>query len=177
MAAEVAAALRLSLDVLVVRKLGTPGRPELALGAIGSGGAQYLDEALIGRLGISPDALRRVLAAETAELVRREATYRSGRGPLEVSGRTVVLVDDGLATGSSMRAAALAVRARFPARIVAAAPVGPRGVADRLADVVDDVVVAFQPAAFRAVGAHYADFSQTSDAQVRAALDAAAGAP
>ena len=175
-AAAVARRLELPLDVLVVRKVGMPGHAELALGALGSGGACYLDHALISRLGVSADQVAAVVAAETAELARREAAYRAAREPLEVAGRTVLLVDDGLATGASMRVAALAVRARAPAAVVAAAPVGPVGVAKRLADVVDEVVLAHTPTPFRAVGAYYADFSQTSDAEVWAALRSGEGA-
>jgi putative phosphoribosyl transferase len=169
-AAAVAARLHLPLDVLVVRKIGMPGHPELALGALGSGGARYLDDALIARLGVPEEQVQLVVATETAELERREAAYRAGRAALAVEGATVILIDDGLATGASMRAAALAVRARSPAAVLAAAPVGPRGVRKRLADVVDVVVLAHTPVNFRAVGAYYLDFSQTSDDEVREAL-------
>lgn len=169
-AAAVAARLQLPLDVLVVRKIGMPGHGELALGALGSGGARYLNDELIARLGVTAEQVAAVVAAEAAELDRREALYRAGRRSLDVADRTVILVDDGLATGASMRAAVLAVRARRPATVLAAAPVGPRGSAAALADVADRVVLAQSPASFRAVSAYYADFSQTSDDEVRAYL-------
>ncbi|MEP6463912.1 MAG: phosphoribosyltransferase family protein [Frankiaceae bacterium] len=169
-AAVVAARLGLPLDVLVVRKIGMPGHPELALGALGSGGSRYLNEELINRMGVTAAQVAEVVAAEEAELVRRETAYRAGRPALVLHGRTVILVDDGLATGASMRAAALAVRSRRPAAVLAAAPVGPDDVSARLADVVDRVVLARTPPSFRSVGACYADFSQTSDDVVRAAL-------
>jgi putative phosphoribosyl transferase len=169
-AAEVARKLDLPLEVLVVRKIGMPGRPELALGALGSGGARYLDAALMERLGVTAAEAAEVVAAESAELARREEMYRAGRRPLDLRRRVVVLVDDGVATGATMRAAALAVRGQSVAAVVAAAPVGPAGAAGRLADVCDVVVVARTPPAFGSVGAHYRDFSQTSDEEVRAVL-------
>ncbi len=169
-AAAVAQRLGLPLDVLVVRKIGMPGRPELALGALGSADACYLDDELIRRLGVSAGQVAAVVAAETAELARREAVYRGTREPLELAGRTVVLIDDGLATGASMRVAAIAVRASGPAAVLAAAPVGPTGVDRRLDDVVDRVVVAHYPKSFLAVGHAYADFTQVSDDEVRTLL-------
>lgn len=169
-AAAVAQRLGLPLDVLVVRKIGMPGRPELALGALGSAGACYLDEELIRRLGVSPQQVAVVVAAETAELSRREEVYRGGREPLGLAGATVVLIDDGLATGASMRAAAIAVRASGPAAVLAAAPVGPPGVGRRLVDVVDQVVVAHYPKPFLAVGHSYVDFAQVCDEEVRTLL-------
>lgn len=172
-AAAVAHRLGLPLDVLVVRKIGMPGRAELALGALGSAGARYLDEELIHRLGVSAQQVAQVVATETAELQRREADYRAARAPLEIAGRIVVLIDDGLATGASMRAAALAVRTRAPAAVWAAAPVGPRGIGRRLCDVVDRIVLARCPQPFLAVGHSYLDFSQTTDAEVRATLESA----
>ncbi len=172
-AAEVAQRIEAPLDVLVVRKLGVPGHEELAMGAIGSGDVRVLDQGIIDRLGVAEHEVERVAGRELTELARREATYRGGRRPLDVAGRTVLLVDDGLATGASMRAAVLAVRRRGPAAVVAATPVGPVSTVSRLCELCDDVVVAATPSQFVAVGMHYADFTATTDAQVREALDAA----
>jgi len=171
-AAAVARRLAASLDVLVVRKLGVPGHPELAMGAIASGGVSYLDDRLVARLGVSPYAVEAVIVTEAAELARRETAYRGDRPPVELEGRTVLLIDDGLATGASIRAAAIAVRRRGAAAVIAAAPVGPAASTARLRDVCDAVVLAETPARFRAVGEHYADFTETSDEAVRAALTA-----
>lgn len=171
-AAVVARRLAAPLDVIVVRKLGVPGHAELAMGAIASGGVSYLDERLVARLGIDAAAIDAVLARESAELARREAAYRGDRRPLPVTGRTVLLVDDGLATGASVHAAAVAVRRRGAATVIAAAPVGPASAATRLAEVCDRVVLVRAPAHFTAVSTHYADFAETTDEQVRAALRA-----
>lgn len=169
-AAEVASVLVAPLDVLVVRKLGAPGQPELAMGAIASGGARVVDRAIVDRLRVSPAALEAIAAREAAELARRETAYRGPRPPLRLHGRTALLVDDGIATGASVRVAAIAVRAAGPAAVVAAAPCGPADAVARLADVCDDVVLAASPPAFRSVGSCYDDFAPTSDAEVRAAL-------
>lgn len=169
-AAVVATALGAPLDVLVVRKLGVPGHPELAMGAIASGGVRVLNTAVIASLGLTAADVDRVGALEEAELARREETYRPGRDPADVAGRVVVLVDDGLATGATMRAAIDAVRARSPARVVVAVPVGARETCDRLAAEADEVVCVHTPAAFHAVGQWYDDFAQTTDGEIRALL-------
>jgi putative phosphoribosyl transferase len=169
-AAPVAEALRAPLDVFVVRKLGTPGQAELAMGAIASGGVRVLNTALVDRLGIDDDALERVTREESAELRRRERQYRGDRPPVDLAGRTVVLVDDGLATGASVRAAVEAVRAAAPHRIVVAVPVGAPESCARVAEVADDVVCLHSPASFGAVGTYYLDFGQTSDDEVQRLL-------
>ncbi|PNY82714.1 phosphoribosyltransferase [Deinococcus koreensis] len=174
-AAPVARALQAPLDVLVVRKLGLPGHEELALGAIGPGGARALNDDLIRRLGISPEVLRAVETREEAELQRREARYRAGRSPLNLSGRTALLVDDGLATGATMRAAILAARHLGAAGVVVAVPVGAPDTVEELQQLADDVICVLTPEHLTAVGLYYRDFSQTSDEAVEAALAAAAG--
>jgi len=174
---EVARALGAPLDVFVVRKLGVPGYSELAMGAIATGGARVLSRDLIARLGISRDALDAVIARESAELARREASYRGDRPPHALSGRTVVVVDDGLATGSTMRAAVEAVRKLGAARIVVAVPVAAPESLGRLAEEADECVCVEAPAGFAAVGEFYADFEATSDDEVRALLAAAAESP
>jgi len=174
---EVAKALGAPLDVFAVRKLGVPGREELAMGAIASGGLLVLDRHLINSLGISNSEIQRAVAAELRELDRREAAYRGGRGPPELTGKTVILVDDGLATGSTMRAAALAVRERRPARVVVAVPVAAAQTCDEFRDDVDEIVCAVTPRPFHAVGVWYEDFSQTSDEEVRELLAQAAERP
>jgi putative phosphoribosyl transferase len=172
---EVANALGAPLDVFVVRKLGVPGHRELAMGAIASGGVIVLDEYLVRALGIPEDAIRQVIANELHELERREQAYRDGREPPQLEGKTVILVDDGLATGATMRAAAQAVRQHAaPKEIVVAVPVAARETCEQLRDDVDEVVCAVTPAPFRAVGLWYEDFSQTSDDEVRALLARAA---
>jgi predicted phosphoribosyltransferase len=175
--AEVAKALGVPLDVFVVRKLGVPGREELAMGAIASGGLIVLDQGLVRALGVSADAIRGKVGAELRELERREAAYRDGREPLQLEGKTVILVDDGLATGATMRAAALAVREARPARIVLAVPVAGAERCEELRDVVDEVVCGLTPRPLGAVGRWYEDFSQTSDEDVRELLAAAAKDP
>lgn len=168
--AEVAAALHVPLDVFLVRKLGVPGQEELAMGAIASGGVRVMNDDVVRRLGLDANAIDRVAAVEAAELARRERVYRGDRPPAEVAGRTVILVDDGLATGASMRAAVAAVRAGRPARLIVAVPVGARETCDELRPLVDDLVCAETPEPFDAVGAWYADFSPTSDEEVRTRL-------
>jgi putative phosphoribosyl transferase len=155
---------------MVVRKLGVPGQEELALGAIASGGTRVINEDVIRALGLGEEAVARAAAAESAELERRERLYRGTRGPAPVEGRVVILVDDGLATGASMRAAVLAVRARGAARIVVAVPVAAAETCDELRGEVDRVVCALTPDPFVAVGAWYSDFRATSDDEVRALL-------
>ncbi|MCU1352353.1 MAG: Erythromycin esterase [Acidimicrobiales bacterium] len=173
-AAEVAAALGAPLDVFVVRKLGVPGHEELAMGAIASGGAVVLNDDVLSRLSLGPEVVRRVIDEEQRELQRREETYRQGRPPIDVAGRTVILVDDGVATGASMRAAIAALRELGPSRVVVAVPVAPAATCAQLAADVDEVVCAASPSPFVAVGAAYRDFDQTSDDEVRALLQGAA---
>ncbi len=179
-AARVAAALGAPLDVLVVRKLGLPGRPELAMGAIaGVGDAVEVvrNDRVLAQVGVSQDAFDDVHRREVVELRRREVTYRDGRAPVPMHGRVVIVVDDGLATGSTMRAAVAAVGRQHPARLVVAVPAGSVEACKALREEVDDVVCAWTPRPFFAVGQAYRDFSQTGDAQVpRALADAAHGA-
>jgi predicted phosphoribosyltransferase len=164
---EVARALDVPLDVFLVRKLGVPGHEELALGALATGGVCLLNRDVVRRLRIPPEAIDQVTAAEQAELERREAAYRDGRRPPDVAGQTVILVDDGLATGASMRVAVAALRQAKPARIVVAVPVAAPSTCAELHDEVDEVICARTPEPFYAVGLWYEDFSQTSDAEVR----------
>lgn len=172
-AAEVAKELGAPLDVFLVRKLGVPGHEELAMGAIASGGVLVLDEGVLRWLGISEEQIQKALARELDELRRREVAYRDGRPLPDLEGKTVILVDDGLATGASMQAAARAVRRHEPARIVVAVPVASRATCDQFRDDVDEVVCAVTPEPFYAVGNWYADFSQTSDEEVRELLERA----
>ena len=174
---EVAKALNEPLDVFVVRKLGLPGQEELAMGAIASGGARVLNSEFIRALGIPDDVVEQVTQEEQRELERREREYRDGRPPIDVRGRTVILVDDGLATGSSMRVAVLALRQKEPAQIVVAVPVAPRDSCVELESVADRVVCAVTPEPFWGVGQWDADFSQTSDEEVRDLLRRAASFP
>jgi putative phosphoribosyl transferase len=167
---EVAAALRAPLDVLLVRKLGVPWQPELAMGAIASGDALYVDRQLVDEVCVSPQQFEQVLAEARLELARRESLYRGGLPAREVGGRIAILVDDGMATGATMLAAAKALRSRAPARIVAALPVAPADAAERLADSVDEFVCVSAPRNFFAVGQFYADFGQTTDDEVRMLL-------
>jgi putative phosphoribosyl transferase len=167
---EVARALDAPLDVIIARKLGAPGHPELGIGAIAQGGALYLDADLIARLGVSGAYLKRVAQEELGELQRRLRLYRGDRLPLDVAGRTVLLVDDGLATGVTVRAAVRALRAQEPYEIVVAVPVCPAQTARALRAEVDDVVCAVTPDDLYAVGAWYLDFDQTPDEQVLALL-------
>lgn len=174
---EVAEAIGAPLDVFVVRKLGVPGHEELAMGAIASGGVRVLNDDVIRSLGIAPEAIDRVTDIERDELARRERLYRAGRPQAEVAGRTVILVDDGLATGSTMKAAARAVRALGPSRVVVAVPTAARETCEELRQEVDEVVCSLTPEPFHAVGLWYQEFSQTSDAEVRELLDHQARAP
>jgi len=170
---ELARALEAPLDVFVVRKLGAPGHEELAIGAIASGGTRVLNEHVVREFGLDEGAIARAAATEQEELERREHAYRGDRGPVEVEGRTVILVDDGLATGATMRAAALALRARNPERLVVAVPVAAAQTCEEFRGDVDEVVCAVTPEPFLAVGAWYQDFSQTSDDEVRDLLERA----
>jgi putative phosphoribosyl transferase len=167
---EVAAALHAPLDVFVVRKLGAPRWEELAIGAIASGGGVVLNDEVVRSLRINEDQLAQVIDKETAELTRRETAYRAGRPPIEPSGKTVILVDDGIATGASMLAAIRAMRQAEPAKIVVAVPVAPPSAYRQLGDAADDVVCVATPASFVAVGEYYDDFRQTSDDEVRSLL-------
>ena len=167
---EIAAALQAPLDVFLVRKLGVPNWPELAMGAIASGGGLVVNDHLIRSLGVTSEQLDAVIASETAELRRREDAYRGGDPVVDLGGREVILVDDGIATGASMFAALQAVRASGPARLVVAVPVGPRSAYRRLREQVDEVVFAVMPDRFEAVGQVFADFHQISDDEVRATL-------
>jgi putative phosphoribosyl transferase len=167
---EVARALDAPLDVFLVRKLGVPAHPELAMGAIASGGVRVLNDDVIRWYDITNAMIDTVARDEQAELDRREREYRDGRQPVELSNRTVLLIDDGLATGSTMKAAVQAVRAHRPARIVVAVPVGAPSTCREFADVADAIVCARTPAHFSAVGQWYRNFSQTSDAEVRELL-------
>ena len=169
-AARVAGALHAPLDVLVVRKLGVPAHPELAMGAIALGGVQVLNDDVIAGMRVSRPDLERVAAAEREELERRERDYRGDRPQPDLAGRTVVLVDDGLATGATMRAATRAVRATQPHRVVVAVPVGSADTCAALREVSDEVVCLHSLADFRSVGSHYLDFTQTTDEQVRRLL-------
>jgi putative phosphoribosyl transferase len=168
----VARALNAPLDVFVVRKLGLPGHPEFAMGAIASGDVRVLNEELLASYPVSRADLDAVTRAERVELERRERAYRDGRPLAPVRGRTVILVDDGLATGSTMQAAVVAVRRLQPARVVVAVPVGAWEACRALRAVADEVVCAFTPEPFRAVGLWYADFEQTTDGEVRQLLAA-----
>jgi predicted phosphoribosyltransferase len=172
---EVAKALGAPLGVFLVRKVGVPGQEELAMGAIASGGVLVLDEHLVRRLGIDESALKSAVAAEARELERRAAAYDGNREPPPLEGKTVILVDDGLATGATMRAAALAVRRLNPGRVVVAVPVAAAETCKEFEDVVDEIVCEITPEPFRAVGLWYEDFSQTTDDEVRELLARAAG--
>lgn len=167
---EVARALDAPLDVFVVRKLGLPGHPELAMGAIASGGVRVLNDDVVSWYRIPTAAIDEVVRTEQAELERREREYREGRPPVELRDRLVVLIDDGLATGSTMKAAVEAVRAHRPSRIVVAVPVGSPETCREFAEIADDIVCARTPDHFAAVGQWYRDFSQTTDEEVRTLL-------
>ena len=163
---EVAQILNAPLDIFVVRKLGVPGHEELAMGAIASGGATVFNQDVVESLGIPPYLIDTVIGRERVEVERREREYRGNRPPIDVRGRTVILVDDGLATGASMQAAVRAVRALDPLAIVVAVPAAAESTCARLRRMVDDVVCLFTPEPFRAVSAWYDDFSQTTDREV-----------
>jgi putative phosphoribosyl transferase len=171
---EVAKALYAPLDVFLVRKLGLPGQEELAMGAIASGGTRVLNEEVVSKLHIPKEVIDAVAAKEQQELRRRERHYREGRPPLEVRGRTIILVDDGVATGSTMRAAVAALRQQGPARIVVAVPVGAAETCAELQHEADEVVCIHTPEPFYAVGTWYDNFAQTTDEEVRELLARAA---
>jgi predicted phosphoribosyltransferase len=173
---EVAGELNAPLDVFVLRKLGVPWQEELAFGAIAQGGVRVLDESIVKMLGITPEQIEQVAAKELVELERRLRVYRGGRPPLDVRGRTVLLVDDGIATGSTMRAAIAALRKMQPARIVLAVPVAPPSTCQSLRREVDDLVCLDAPEFFFAISQFYLDFSPVSDEEVTDLLARAAAA-
>lgn len=173
---EVAQALNAPLDVFVVRKLGLPWQEELAVGAIASGGAVVLNDDVVRISGITRDQLDRVTRAEEAELHRREQQYRGDRAFPDLRGKTVILVDDGLATGATMRAAVEALRREGPSSVVVAVPVAASETCQRLQSIADDVICAMTPDPFEAVGLWYDDFSQTTDAEVQDLLSRARSA-
>jgi putative phosphoribosyl transferase len=174
---EVAKALHAPMDVFVVRKLGVPGQEELAMGALGSGGVTVLNRNVVEALRISQAAIDAAVSKEEIELERREREYRHGRPPIEVRGRTVILVDDGLATGSSMHVAATALRKKSPAQIVAAVPVAAPATCSEFETEVDKIICAVTPEPFWGVGQWYRNFSQISDGEVRELLHRAADLP
>jgi predicted phosphoribosyltransferase len=164
---EVARALGAPLDVFVVRKLGVPGYEELAMGAVATGGVRVLNDQVVSRLGIPEHVIDAVAAHEQQELALRERLYRGGRPPLDVRNRTVILVDDGLATGATMHAAIAALRQLHPARIVVAVPTASPETCEEMRAEADDVICAVTPEPFQAVGRWYQDFSQTTDEEVQ----------
>jgi predicted phosphoribosyltransferase len=167
---EVARALRAPLDVFLVRKLGVPGHPELAMGAIAEGGVEVLSLDLIRHLGVPESIVREVAVRERLELDRRDTLYRGNRSPVPVRGRVVILIDDGLATGSTMQAAVTALRRLEPARIVVAVPVGASETCARFGQLADEVVCLAMPEPFQAVGLWYERFAQTTDEEVQRML-------
>jgi len=174
---EVASALGVPMDVFLVRKLGTPGHRELAMGAIASGGVRVLNEDVVRWYGISDAAIEHIAREEHEELERRERAYRGDRPAPDLTNRILILIDDGLATGSTMRAAAQAVRAHRPARVVIAVPVGAPQTCAELAVVADEVICARMPEPFSAVGQWYLNFDQTDDDEVRELLQKSIAIP
>lgn len=170
---EVAMAVRAPLDVFVVRKLGVPGFEELAMGAMASGGIRILNESVIERLHIPSHVIEAAARREGIEIARRLEEYREDRPPLVLAGRSAVLVDDGLATGATMRAAVAAVRVLSPARVIVGVPVASPVAVDEFADLVDEIVCVFSPDPLGSVGAWYADFAQTTDGEVCELLQSA----
>ncbi|MFL5341307.1 MAG: phosphoribosyltransferase, partial [Gemmataceae bacterium] len=167
---EVARALNAPLDIFLVRKLGVPGHEELAMGAIASGGVRVLNEDVVRTLGVPNDVIAAVTAQEQRELERRESAYRGNAPPVKVRGKTVILVDDGLATGSTMRAAVKALRRQGPARLVVAVPVGAAATCADFQDETDETICAQTPEPFYAVGMWYQNFAPTTDDEVRELL-------
>ena len=170
---EVAKSLHAPLNVFVVRKIGIPGQEELAMGAIASGGVRVLNDEVVEQLKIADRVIDAAAREEQRELERREREYRAGRPAPEIKDHVVILIDDGLATGSTMRAAAQALRQRNPKRIVVAVPVGAAATCEEVRDEVDEVICAVAPEQFYAVGMWYEDFLQTSDEEVKTLLDEA----
>ena len=174
---EVAVALGAPLDIFVSRKLGVPGEEELAFGAVATGGVRVLDHDLIRSVGISKEEIELITARVRAEVLRREHLYRGSRPPLKLEGKVAILVDDGIATGSSMLAAIQALRQLNPASIVVAVPVAPVSTSHRLRKEVDELVCVQTPEEFFAIGNFYSDFSQVADSEVTELLDRAANQP
>lgn len=170
---EIAHSLNAELDVLVVRKLGVPYQPELAMGAIASAGARFFNEDVIRASGLKQEQIESVIEEQQAELVRREKAYRGDKPPLAIEGRTVIVVDDGIATGASIQVAVMALRSLNPAKIAVAVPVAPIDGARRLTAVADEFMCLLTPTPFYAVGQWYRDFRQTTDDEVRELLDKA----
>ena len=170
---EVSKALHAPLDVFVVRKLGAPGNPELAMGAIASGGVRVVNAGVVDRLGISDEAIGRVTEEERAKLQQREEVYRGARPGVDLEGKTVILVDDGLATGATMRAAVSALREHGPRKIVMGVPTAPPETCAEFEEIVDESICLTTPYPFFGVGGAYRDFSQTTDEQVRDLLERA----
>ncbi|HEX4749015.1 MAG TPA: phosphoribosyltransferase [Bryobacteraceae bacterium] len=172
-ASEVARVLHAELDVFLVRKLGLPGQEELAIGAIASGGVRVLNESVIEELQLAPKLIEHIAKREEQELKRREQLYRNGRPARPVHGRAVMLVDDGLATGASLKAAARAIRLQGPRRVIAAVPVAAKETCDEFRTEIDEMICAYTPQPFLAVGMWYEDFSQTTDEEVQRILEQA----
>ena len=173
---EVAQTLRLPLDVLLVRKLGVPGQEELAFGAIASGGAVFINNALVNGLRLSDAVVDKIIERERGVLAERDRLYRGSRPPIDLSGKTVIIIDDGLATGATMRVAIGAVKRHKPGKVVVAVPVGAKQTCDEFGELADTVCVCAQtPEPFYAVGLWYHDFSQTTDDEVRELLSRANG--
>lgn len=170
LAAEVAEVIEGELDVLVARKLGAPGSPELAIGAVTSNGGRYLNDRLIEEIGVSNDYLQWITAAEMDEAHRRETRFREDRPAPKIEGRTVIVVDDGLATGATMRASVRSVHKSAPARLIVAVPVGSRGACESLEAEADEVLCPHQPEAFFGIGEFYENFEPTEDDEVRRIL-------
>jgi len=170
---EIARQLHLPLDVFLVRKLGVPGQPELAMGAIASGGIQVLNDDVIRSRSISPETIAQIAMHESRELDRREQLYRNGKSALHFFGKTIILVDDGLATGASMRAAITAIRPQKPNQIIVAVPVADQQTYDDFRQMVDQIVCVSIPSPFYGVGMWYDDFSQTTDEEVQQLLNKA----
>lgn len=170
---EIARQLHLPLDVFLVRKLGVPGQPELAMGAIASGGIQVLNDDVIRSRSISPETIAQVAMHESRELDRREQLYRNGKSALQFFGKTIILVDDGLATGASMRAAITAIRPQKPNQIIVAVPVADQQTYDDFRQMVDQIVCVSIPSPFYGVGMWYDEFSQTTDEEVKQLLNKA----
>jgi putative phosphoribosyl transferase len=169
-AAEIAKTIEAPLDVLVVRKLGVPGAEETAMGAIASGDFRYLNQDLVGRLRIPPEAIDEVVQREQQELKRREKAYRDDLPPLDLQNRTIILVDDGLATGATIQVAIEAIQQQQPKELTVAVPVAEPGICDWVSKAVDHIICAETPRPFYAVGLWYKEFSQTSDDEVRSLL-------
>jgi predicted phosphoribosyltransferase len=172
---EIARALNAPLDVFLVRKLGTPGHQELAMGAIASGGIRVLNDEVVQALGVRPDQIEAVARREQVELERRAASYRGGRSFPSLTNRTVILVDDGLATGTTMKAAVQAVKQQKPAQVIVTVPVGAPDTCQALGAIADRVICAHMPVSFSAVGQWYQDFTQTTDEEVVALLSSSSG--